>query len=778
MAEPLTLPVLALRDVVVFPQVTLPIGVGRPASLKALEASSRDNDRLVFAVAQRDGSDKVSPESLYTIGTVARIGQVQRGLSGMQLLLQGEQRGIAVRIIEKDGYLEAVVREAEEMPPLDANDPAFVGLYRELRERAAELGQKAGLPRRGGAAGARRASRTRAASPTWWPRYTEMTPWPSARSCSRPCRSRSACGGCWSQVQQQLSVLDAQEDIKSKVQEELGDRQREMFLREQMKAIQKELGEERGAATTSTSCASDSRPSSCRRRRRRRSTASCGRLQRIGREAMESQVIRTFLETVAELPWNERSEEHARPEAGVARSSTRTTTAWATSRTACSSSWPCASCGSRHERDREQAEAAAEAAEAEGSEPAAEAAPVAVAERDDPGRRGASAAGRGGRRWPEVPPASRRPRHQGSRGPLAAQPDPALRRPAGRRQDLDRQVDRPRHGPQVRAHLAGRRARRGRHPRPPAHLRRRHARPHHPGHEAGGHQEPGLPARRGRQARRLVPGRPGGGAARGARPGAERLASPTTTWACRSTSPRCCSSPPRTSSRTSRGRCSTAWRWSSSPATPSARSCAIARRYLVPRQLKENGLSDGAARGSSDSRLVADRSPATPARPACASSSARSAGWRARWRGRSPPARSTQVDGRRRPWCATCSAGPRCTRSAPPRRTRSASRPACTTRRWAATSCSSRRRPCAGKGELILTGQLGDVMKESARAAWSYARVARAAARHPRRRLQARPAHPRAGRRHPQGRPVGGRHHGDGAGLGPLRAAGAAATSR
>ena len=94
--------------------------------------------------------------------------------------------------------------------------------------------------------------------------------------------------------------------------------------------------------------------------------------------------------------------------------------------------------------------------------------------------------------------------------------------PSRRRQDLGGQVDRPGDGAEVRPHLAGRRPRRGRHPGPPAHLRRRHARPHHSGDEAGGHQEPGLPAGRGGQARRLVPGRSGERAARGARPGAER----------------------------------------------------------------------------------------------------------------------------------------------------------------------------------------------------------------------------------------------------------------
>ena len=100
-------------------------------------------------------------------------------------------------------------------------------------------------------------------------------------------------------------------------------------------------------------------------------------------------------------------------------------------------------------------------------------------------------------------------------------PDPLPGRPARRRQDLARQVDRARHGPQLRAHVAGRRARRGRDPRPPAHLYRLDARQGHPGHEEGEVLEPAVPARRGRQARRRLARRSVLGAARGARSGAE-----------------------------------------------------------------------------------------------------------------------------------------------------------------------------------------------------------------------------------------------------------------
>ena len=124
------------------------------------------------------------------------------------------------------------------------------------------------------------------------------------------------------------------------------------------------------------------------------------------------------------------------------------------------------------------------------------------------------------RRVPGRQEAARRARDQG--GPaLRRDPDPD--RPARHRQDLDRRVDRPRHRARVRPHVARRRARRGRDPRPPAHLHRR------PPRTAGAraarrrHDEPRDHARRGRQGRRRLARRPLRGPARGARPGAEPL---------------------------------------------------------------------------------------------------------------------------------------------------------------------------------------------------------------------------------------------------------------
>ena len=307
MAERLTLPVLPLREVVLFPGVTAPIGAGRPATLRAIEAALAVPDRLVFAVSQRQNVESVSSDVLYTIGTIARIGQLQRGLSGMQLLLHGERRGIAIHYTDKEGYLQAVVREAEEMIPLNLEDPAFVALHREARARAAELGQKSGLPDevvQQVLAGVNEAGKFADLVAG----YIDITP-AQRQVLLETLGVEERLRRVLVHVQRQIGVVDAQEDIKSQVQEELGERQREMFLREQMKTIQRELGEgdERDdlQELKETLAALDLPPEA-----RKEVDREFGRLTRIGRESMESQVIRTFLENVAELPWNERSREH------------------------------------------------------------------------------------------------------------------------------------------------------------------------------------------------------------------------------------------------------------------------------------------------------------------------------------------------------------------------------------------------------------------------------------------------------------------------------------
>lgn len=306
MAQRQTLPVLPLRGTVIFPGQTAPITAGRPGTLRAIETALK-SDRLVFAVAQRENTEEPTPEILYSMGVIAKIGQVQRGLGAVQLLLQGEQRATALQYNTTDGLMNAVVVRTDEMSPIDERDAAFEALHREVRERASDLGEKRGLPEE-----VVKQVLDSAEEPGRFAdlvaSYLELSV-PEKQGLLETLSVEERLRRVLVHVERQIGMLEAQEEIKSQVQEELGERQREMFLREQLKAIQKELGDD-----DSTKEISDLRERFAKlelpKDARTEVERELGRLERSGKESMEAQVIRTYLEWMSELPWNTRSDDH------------------------------------------------------------------------------------------------------------------------------------------------------------------------------------------------------------------------------------------------------------------------------------------------------------------------------------------------------------------------------------------------------------------------------------------------------------------------------------
>ena len=211
--------------------------------------------------------------------------------------------------------------------------------------------------------------------------------------------------------------------------------------------------------------------------------------------------------------------------------------------------------------------------------------------------------------------------------------------PPGRGQDLARPLDRARAGAALRARGPGRRARRGRDPRAPPHLHRLAARAHHPEHPARRHPQPGVPARRDRQARRRLPRRPGLGAARGAGPRAEpHLQRPLPRGGLRPVAGDV-HLHRQLRSRPSRRRWWTAWRRCGCRATTRARRCRSRGASSSPSRSRRPGSSPATC--TSPRRRSTRSSAATRARPGCAASSARSPGCAARRHGARPPAGST-----------------------------------------------------------------------------------------------------------------------------------------
>jgi ATP-dependent Lon protease len=306
MAERLTLPVLPMRETVVFPGVAVPISAGRPGTLEAVE-KVLEGDRRLFAVCQRENVDDASAEILYEMGVIVRILQVQRTPAGLQLLIQGVQRAKALKY-ERQGeaMLQADLWVIEEEEPHKTQDAASIALDRELRDRAAELGRRRGMPPEA-LAQIVQGVEDPGAFADMVAFYLEMPArekqlllelFPVTE------RMRRVLVG----VERDLVRLEAQEEIQQKVQEELGEKQREIVLREQLKAIQRELGDEDEAGELeelreriqNLELNDDARAEIQR---------ELHRLERTNPQSAEYQVLRTYLELVTELPWGARSED-------------------------------------------------------------------------------------------------------------------------------------------------------------------------------------------------------------------------------------------------------------------------------------------------------------------------------------------------------------------------------------------------------------------------------------------------------------------------------------
>lgn len=298
------MPVLPLRGTVVFPAVAAPIAAGREKTLKAIDVAL-ETDKYLFAVAQQDAEvEDPVPEGLHDIGTICRIAQMQKVPGGVQLVIQGESRAGVLEYSERDGYLEAVVRRMVDMDPLSPDDSAYAALYKEVRERATQLSRLRGVPREivdhllgGITAGGELADLV-----TF---YTELEV-SEKQELLETLAVEDRLRTLLIHMQRQIGVLEAQAQIRSKVQEELGERQREIFLREQMKAIQSELGED-GEAEEVNELRERLEALDLPEEARKEVDRELRRLERVPREAAEAQVIRTHLETIADLPWNERT---------------------------------------------------------------------------------------------------------------------------------------------------------------------------------------------------------------------------------------------------------------------------------------------------------------------------------------------------------------------------------------------------------------------------------------------------------------------------------------
>jgi ATP-dependent Lon protease len=304
---PTQLPLLPVRDAVVFPSMILPLFVGREVSIDAIEAAL-EGDRLMALVTQRDPeTEEPGPEDLYAIGTVGMLMRVMRLPDGrMKILVQGLQKvrildyvrtephiNVEVALLEQDAApassieVEALSRSVraklEELLPLRQLPPEVLSVAANVDEP----GHLADLV----------ASNLRL-------RVEEAQEVLEIVDPVRRLRKLDA------HLRRELAVSSMQAEIQTAAREEMSRSQREHFLREQLRAIQQELGEgdERSAELEDLRrrIASSGMTDEARTEAERQAD----RLERMHPDSSETQVVRTYLEWLVEVPWEKSSEDN------------------------------------------------------------------------------------------------------------------------------------------------------------------------------------------------------------------------------------------------------------------------------------------------------------------------------------------------------------------------------------------------------------------------------------------------------------------------------------
>lgn len=299
MHSPTTIPVIPMRHAVLYPGIPTPLGVSRAISQRAIEAAQRQRGFL-FAVAQRKPSNEPTLDELHRVGSVVKLIEVKSSGQEWEVLLQGVTRARATLYLKEGPYLSASIEPMFDRLPKDLEAPAFVAAGRELRESLVTLGDLRRIPRPvlDEVLGALQEPGVLADFIASYLDLSIETKQALLETVDVSARFREVLR----RLQHQIEIERARDELRGKVTEHLGARQREVFLREQLKVIHDELGDGNADDLDALVCRVESLdlPENVRVEVAREAK----RLRRTNPETAEAQVIRTYLEWVAALPWN------------------------------------------------------------------------------------------------------------------------------------------------------------------------------------------------------------------------------------------------------------------------------------------------------------------------------------------------------------------------------------------------------------------------------------------------------------------------------------------
>jgi ATP-dependent Lon protease len=300
--ETRTYPVLPLRDIVVFPHMIVPLFVGRKKSIRGLEEGMRSDTFIMLATQKNASDDDPATEAIYELGTLASVLQLLKLPDGtVKVLVEGAQRAKVLKYTDRSEYYEAeavvlgdtmgervelgalarlVIAGFESYVKLNKKvSPEVVGVVRQIEDYAKLVDTIA---------------------------FHLAVKIPDRQAILETTSVTERLEKVLGLMESEISVLQVEKRIRTRVKREMEKGQREYFLNEQMKAIQKELGDEEGKDER-TEIEDKIKKTELSKEAREKATHELKRLRQMSPMSPEATVVRNYLDWLLSIPWNKNS---------------------------------------------------------------------------------------------------------------------------------------------------------------------------------------------------------------------------------------------------------------------------------------------------------------------------------------------------------------------------------------------------------------------------------------------------------------------------------------
>jgi ATP-dependent Lon protease len=300
--EPLTLPLLPLRDVVVFPHMVIPLFVGRPKSIKALELAMESGRQIMLVAQKAAGKDEPKADDMFDVGCLSSILQMLKLPDGtMKVLVEGVQRASTIAIHDNDDHFAAEVMPITPEDTASAEVEALRRAVTQQFDQYVKLNKKIPPEILTSIAGIDDAGRLADTIAAHLPLKLE-----NKQSILDLMSASARMEKLLEQLEHEVDILQVEKRIRGRVKRQMEKSQREYYLNEQVKAIQKELGEGEDGADLEE-IAKKIETARMPKEARKKADAEFKKLRLMSPMSAEATVVRNYIDTLVGLPWSKKT---------------------------------------------------------------------------------------------------------------------------------------------------------------------------------------------------------------------------------------------------------------------------------------------------------------------------------------------------------------------------------------------------------------------------------------------------------------------------------------